>query len=77
MLHKKQSIEIHYIFLTDKTPQNNIKPLYRPVSQYKSAELIVLHIQTIPYERGILIEITIYSHPFLFHKPVALLVIRK
>ena len=74
MLHKKQSIEIHYIFLTDKTPQNNIKPLYRPVSQYKSAELIVLHIQTIPYERGILIEITVYRHIFLFHESVASLV---
>lgn len=74
MLHKKQSIEIHYIFLTDKTLQNNIKLLHRPVSPYKSAELMVLHMKIFPYERGILIEITVYRHIFLFHEPVASLV---
>ena len=74
MLHKKQGIEICNIILTDKTSQNNLKILHRPVSPYRSAELMVLHIQTIPYERGILIEITVYRHIFLFHESVASLV---
>ena len=77
MLHEKQGIKVNHIVLIDKTPQNNLKLLHRPVSPYRSAELMVLHMQTIPYERGILIEITVYLHPFFFYKPVSLFIIRK
>ena len=51
MLHEKQGIEIHYIFLTDKTPQNDLKPLHRPVSPYRRTKLMVLYMHPFPYER--------------------------